>query len=371
MKLILHNDEIVNFLIDLFCNNRKVYNFPECTFALAESVALYHKTVVTYDKHTNKKFNAEKVLQKLTKQINVSVETDLKNWRDSCKTIIEERKNKYKDFLKKNFESVVDKIGEEKLFEAYKKHKSQNFVKSVGQSISTNYDFVRIKNYTDITEDCLLRNMEGNESMLLNKINGNYPFWFIDTGYTNFLNGKKKIWHRLTRNHIHHHFNAADVPVDRLGNFEKFPKPWRQDGEKILVIEPGLFSANIFKVDIKTWRDTITKQIREHSDKPIVFREKIPRKSRAELYEHLLDEDYYCVININSNASIESVWSGIPIITLDKHITNPISRNSISDINNLLRPNIANWIAMLSYSQFTRDELVDGTAMKILRTYHL
>jgi hypothetical protein len=101
-----------------------------------------------------------------------------------------------------------------------------------------------------------------------------------------------------------------------------------------------------------------------------VFREKYNKKIRTSLYNHLCDEDYYCVININSNAAVEAIWAGIPAITLATHITNPVSGNAISQINNLPRPHLANWLCMLSYSQFTYEELTNGVATRIIKRYY-
>jgi hypothetical protein len=101
-----------------------------------------------------------------------------------------------------------------------------------------------------------------------------------------------------------------------------------------------------------------------------VFREKAEKKIRTSLVEELNNEDYYCVVSINSNAATEAIWSGIPVITLDRHITTPVSRNKLEDINNLNKPHLARWLCAVSYSQFTREELYDGTAVKILRKYH-
>ena len=84
----------------------------------------------------------------------------------------------------------------------------------------------------------------------------------------------------------------------------------------------------------------------------------------------MCNEDYYCVVNINSNAATESVWAGIPAITLDRHITNPVTKNKLSDVNDLYRGSLAQWLSMLSYSQFTYDELIDGTAGAIVKKYH-
>jgi hypothetical protein len=228
---------------------------------------------------------------------------------------------------------------------------------------------VRRQDFTDYQQDCLIRNTTGNEQLLVQKIDNRYPMWFIDSGYTNFLETNKK-WHRLVRNHIHHD-RMFEAPVDRLSNFTSFPKPWRQSGEKILIIEPGPFAAGIFHVDLKTWKYDVERELKKHTDKPIVFREKAEKKIRTSLIEELNNEDYYCVVSINSNAATEAIWSGIPVITLDRHITTPVSRSKLSDINNLARPHLARWLCAVSYSQFTKDELYDGTAIKIVRKYHV
>ena len=172
------------------------------------------------------------------------------------------------------------------------------------------------------------------------------------------------------RNHIHHD-QMFEAPVDRLANFTNFPKPWRESGEKILIIEPGPFAASIFHVDLKTWKYDVERELKKYTDKKIVFREKAEKKIRTSLVEELKNEDYYCVVNINSNAATEAIWSGIPVITLDRHITTPVSRSKLSDINNLARPHLARWLCAVSYSQFTKEELYDGTAIKIARKYHV
>ena len=228
---------------------------------------------------------------------------------------------------------------------------------------------MRRSKFNDHKEDCLIRNTVGNEALLVSKIDNKYPFWFIDSGYTNFLEPNKK-WHRLVRSHLHYG-TMFEAPVDRLGSFKSFPQPWRINGDKILIVEPGTFAASIFHVDLKTWKYEVESELRKYTDKKIVFREKAPKNVRTNLYKELCDDDYYCVININSNAATESIWAGIPSITLDKHITNPVTRNRLEDINDLLRPNLALWLCSLSYSQFTYDELVDGTAARIIKKYHV
>lgn len=367
MKLLINDKEIAYFLLSLVDHTEslKDIKMPENETALAINYVLE----LTHRPLKGKKFNLSKHKQKIKDRIKRAVYRDLKHYRDS---IVEQlHRSRLEHFTKvhENIEYFIKKLGEDKVLRLYQKSKKQNFVKSTGFFLDQTAELIRRKRFNSYEEDCLIRNTVGNENLLITKIKKQYPFWFIDSGYTNFLE-ENKIWHRIIRSHLHHG-NSFDAPVDRLGIFKSFPQQWRQGGEKIMVIEPGRFAAGIFGVDLKTWKYDIEKEIRQYSDRPIVFREKAPKKVRDPLYKHLCDEDYYCLININSNAATEAVWAGIPVITLDQHVTNPVTSNSISNINDLYRPNLAQWLCMLSYSQFTYEELIDGSFLKIVKRYHV
>lgn len=355
MKLLLNDKEIIHFLL-------KFVNYEK---DLAEVGLKTTHTTEAIEWSISRKKKLGKFKNKIKDKISSGVYQDLKEYVDTVKNLIEIKKQKSVNIMKSNLDFILNSLGEDKILEEYKNSKKDHFVKSLGLYLDPKATLIRRKKYTDPREECLFRNLDGNEQLVLDKINNRYPFWFVDTGYTNFLHGKNKKWHRLVRNHIHWggYFRA---PVDRLINFPSFPQPWREAGDRILIIEPGPFAAKIFKVDIAQWKYNIEKELREYTDKKIVFREKVTRKQRAPLYKHLLDEDYYCVININSNAAVESLWAGIPVITLDRHITNQVSRNQIKSINDLYRGSLAEWLAMLSYSQFTYEELIDGTASRLL-----
>jgi hypothetical protein len=238
----------------------------------------------------------------------------------------------------------------------------------VGLQIDPDAEMMRRRDFDTVEEDCLLRNTVGNEQILVSKIDNNFPFWFIDSGYTNFIEPNKK-WHRLTRNHLH--FNQSFVaPANRLSNFTSFPQPWRKDGAKILIVEPGEFAAGIFHVEAKSWGQRVAEELKKYTDRPIEFRSKTNKKTRTSLYQQLLNGDYYCTVSINSNSAVESIWAGVPAITLDKHVSNSVTRNSLSQINDLYYGPLGDWLAWLSYCQFTFDELMDGTALDIVRRYH-
>ena len=287
---------------------------------------------------------------------------------DILKYEISFQKNRYHKTITKHSEYFIQRFGEEFLIDNYKKSNIKYFCKTVGLQIDPTAEMIRRGDFKDSAEDCLLRNTVGNENIIVDKIDNNLPFWFIDSGYTNFVESNKK-WHRLTRNHLHFN-NQFIAPADRLINFTKFPKPWRKDGEKILIVEPGPFAASIMHVDAKSWTEQVSNELKKYTDRPIEIRSKINKKTRTSLYQTLRDGDYYCTISINSNSAVESIWAGIPAITLDKHVSNAVTRSSLSQINDLYYGPLGDWLAWLSYCQFTYDELIDGTALKIIKEYH-
>jgi len=367
MNLLINDKEIVKFLVDLYSRNRKYYKFPE--FSWPQTTYNADRLKISYNKNKAKlSFSKEEEIIKVKSKMLRFISADLKEHTELVNGIIEERRQYFFKRFHENIDYIFRQLGEDTIFNAYKKHKTQNFIKTVGLQIDKKAKFIRRSKILDYDADCLMRNTVSNEKILINKINNTKPFWFIDSGYTNFLETNKK-WHRLVRNHIHclGHFIP---PVDRLGMFKTFPSTWRKTGDIIMVIEPGPFSAGIFGVDVKQWKYNVEQELRQYTDKKIVFREKAPKKVRKSLYHELKNENYYCVVNINSNAATEAIWNGIPVITLDKHITSPVSRQFLHEINNLYKPNLSLWLCTLSYSQFTYDELMNGTAVKLVNRYH-
>ena len=382
MKLLINNKELAHFLNSII-NHYQVAK-DKVTYEHSESWTHIRqiKTSIRQHRRWLRKMRnsgeAEQVLEannarwswgKWPGKLEKILYRELTDYVGKIWQLMDQNKEKYFQVIHENMDQVLKALGTERVLSMYKKSKMQHFVKSTGMTITKDAELVRRQDFTDYQQDCLIRNTTGNEQLLVQKIDNRYPMWFIDSGYTNFLETNKK-WHRLVRNHIHHD-QMFEAPVDRLSNFTSFPKPWKQSGEKILIIEPGPFAASIFHVDLKTWKYDVERELKKYTDKKIVFREKAEKKIRTSLVEELNNEDYYCVVNINSNAATEAIWSGIPVITLDRHITTPVSRSKLSDINNLARPHLARWLCALSYSQFTKDELYDGTAIKIVRKYHV
>jgi hypothetical protein len=362
MKLLLNDKEIARFLIELV---NVIDSCKHIELDERHTAGMIHYVIETRDKP---KFDLEKHREKFKQKIHQGVRKDLKVWVDLVNRQIANHKEYFYKNIHKRIDILINRLGEDRILEIYRAHPKQNFIKTVGLQIDPNAEMMRRRDFNSVEEDCLLRNTVGNEQILVSKIDNSLPFWFIDSGYTNFIEPNKK-WHRLTRNHLH--FNQSFVaPATRLSNFTSFPQPWRKDGSKILIVEPGEFAAGIFHVEAKSWGQQVAEELKKYTDRPIEFRSKTNKKTRTSLYQQLLDGDYYCTISINSNSAVESIWAGVPAITLDKHVSNSVTRNSLSEINDLYYGPLGDWLAWLSYCQFTFDELMDGTALDIVRRYH-
>jgi len=362
MKLLLNDKEIARFLIELI----DVYDSCKNIELNEEHTASTITWII--DKKKEPRFNLEKHRDKIKQKIRQSVSKDMRAYMSSVNSKISIHHDFYYKNIHKHIEYFIKTLDEDKIIAAYKVHHKKNFIKTVGFQIDSDAVMMRRINFNSVEENCLLRNTVGNEALLVSKIDNNYPFWFIDSGYTNFIEPNKK-WHRLVQNHLHYNRYFA-APADRLKNFTSFPQPWRQGGDRIMVIEPGPFAASIFHVDPKLWKYQIISELRKYTDRPIVFRTKTNKKTRQSLYKTLCNEDFYCTVSINSNSAVESIWAGIPAITLDKHVSNSVTRNKLSEINNLYYGPLGDWLAWLSYCQFTYEELMDGTALSIVREYH-
>ncbi len=362
MKLLVNDKEIARFLVDKLdvlgaCKDIE-YNETHTAEVIQHIV----------EKMSSQNFNLEKHRDKFKQKLYRNVSKDLSSWKKKVVQQIENYNNRYFPLLHKHLEYFLQKFGEDYIIEQYLKSDTDYFIKTVGLQLDPNASMIRRKYFDSVDEDCLLRNTVGNENILVEKIDKNLPFWFIDSGYTNFVESNKK-WHRIVRNHLH--FNQYfDAPPDRLKNISVFPCPWKKEGKKILVLEPGSFAANIFHTEITQWRRQVEQELRKYTNKPIEFREKINKKKRTKLYDLLMHGDYYCTVSINSNSAVESIWAGVPAITLDKHISNPVTVNRLDQINDLYRGPVGNWLAWLSYSQFTYEELMNGTAIRIIQNYH-
>lgn len=338
---------------------------------LQQNTMVSWKRTEAYVESCQRDFDQDQILRINFENVNECIKCDLAEWKDTVITKYKANYRRLVNWLSSNLQNYD--IDKSYLIDLSLTHTKKSFVRSLARQIGK-----REPTWILRGDDCdpnmpvVLRNIVGNEKILADKLTNTGQMWFVDSGYTNFLT-EKKTWHRLVKDHIHHDIQNKSFPADRLGMFPAFPEAWRTGGDTILVVENSAEYYKMLGISLQDWSYQIRKTLNRLTDKRIEFRAKTgTRKTRVSVYDTLkTDPDkYYCVISQNSVAAIESIWLGIPVITLGTHVSVPVARTSITDINDLYRGPIGDWLCALSYCQFTEKEILDGTAAKIVRKFH-
>lgn len=195
-------------------------------------------------------------------------------------------------------------------------------------------------------------------------------FYYIDTGY--FGNGKKKTYHRVTKNDVQNFGPIIDRPGDRFERTGIKPAKCRADGRRILLAPPSQKLLNLYDIDCETWLEQTLTEIRACTDRPVVVRRKPSRTARTsdDSMEAALAQDIYCLITFSSIAAGEAILFGKPAITLGPNAAAALCSQSISEIEYIKKPSLDEihaWCRHIAYCQFTEPEMRDGTAWRILQ----
>jgi hypothetical protein len=325
--------------------------------------------VDAYVKECQDQYRCNRIIVIDFNQVNKLINKQISAYKQK---ISAEYKNQIKPLIKYIRDNdVLNRFPAQWLLSIHMADQRQTFIKTLGPQLSDHCNFITTLRDADPDQPFLIRNVIHNESLLQLCMKHSWPFWFIDSGYTNFLNDKRKTWHRLVQNHIHHGPATVDYPSDRLHMLPAFPRSWRKKGRKILVVESSESHYRMMGTTIEQWRQHVERELRLHTGRDIEFRAKeMNKKTRTSVYDLLSNsKDYHCVVSDCSNAATESLWAGVPVITLRRHITNSVSRNNLCDVENLYRDDLESWLRAVSYNQFTFEELCDGTAVEITKTY--
>lgn len=237
----------------------------------------------------------------------------------------------------------------------------QSFVQGAGGRIST-WSKEELTN-----TPVVLRGITKRKQMTACRAAGR-DFYYIDTGY--FGNGKKKLYHRVTKNDVQWFGPIIERPGDRLKITGVKPRKMRA-GTNILIAPPSQKLLVNYDINLEDWLNNVQAEIRAHTDRPVVIRTKPGRSARVndDTMEMALDQDVHCLITFSSIAAGEALLLGKPAITLGPNAAAPLCSQSIADIENPRRPSLDEveaWARHLAYCQFTEAEMRDGTAWRIL-----
>jgi lipopolysaccharide biosynthesis glycosyltransferase len=193
-------------------------------------------------------------------------------------------------------------------------------------------------------------------------------YYYIDTGY--FGNGRKKLYHRITKNEMQNTGPVIHRPRDRLALTGYQARKFRP-GRYILLAPPSQKLLMCFNIDLDTWLDETLQKIKICTDREVIVRNKQSRSVRqsTDTMEMALEKDIHCLVTFSSIAAVEAVLLGKPAITLGPSAAHAVTSHDIKDIEKPYIPTmdeVEEWAAHLAYCQFTEAEMRNGTAWKIL-----
>lgn len=208
------------------------------------------------------------------------------------------------------------------------------------------------------------------ETLYKHCIENNRKFYNLDVGY--FGNIKRKEVIRVSVNNLQDQGPIESRPADRLGMFRINLVNYRR-GSSIVIVPPDKKISKVFKL-ADSWVNNVIEELKKHTDRPIKIRSRpVARRDRitADTFNNFIEQDTFVVIGYSSNALVESVICGIPVISLGHSATKSFMNYNLEDVEQV--PSVDDqirhrWLCHLSYKQFTHAELLNGTAWNILST---
>ncbi len=221
--------------------------------------------------------------------------------------------------------------------------------------------------------------------------NAGIPPIFVDKGYLGFKGtGARSNYFKFSIGAMHPitYFQTERRPGDRLKELKIKVPNWRRqtkDGNVVVALSsrkycvwygidnPHKFAAKVVRSvrnALDDWDDN--RQI-VYRPKP-TWKEALPVKGAgySRPPEGIRDvlADCHCLVTHGSNAAIDAILLGIPVVVLGPGIARPVAGLAFKNVVHPYRPSkerIVQWFRDLSYCQWTEDELRSGLAWEYIR----
>ena len=232
------------------------------------------------------------------------------------------------------------------------------------------------KEYDQTNTDTVVFRSIVKKDLIKYRLSNNLPFYYMDSGYFgNYRSNKnpeaKKLWHRIVYNGLQHD-KIIERPDDRWKRMElKVKKPIKRKGSAVLLALPSPKPCKFYDIDLEKWTAETIAEIRKHTDREIIVREK--PKLRADRVNNSIYEDFaqaHVLVTYNSIAAVESIIHGIPAITLAPTAADPVCDKDISKVEDPTIQHIDKlraWAHHLAYGQYHFQELESGHAYRMLK----
>lgn len=219
----------------------------------------------------------------------------------------------------------------------------------------------------------------------------NIDYVYIDNCYFGNINSyytdekRKKNFYRIVLNNLVIN-KFIQRPDDRLKkqlefikvNFgiEKYIEDFKYDGNDVIIVPPSGKVIQICNINVEKWIKNIRNKVKgQNSELNIIIRNRSNFKDERFKTNpiHSLLDSAHSIITYGSMSAVEAVIFGVPSFICNdnnsfiKSAAAPVSRLNIENINERLFPkNRYEWLSSLSYSQFSREEIISGFAREFV-----
>jgi len=222
------------------------------------------------------------------------------------------------------------------------------------------------------------------------------PRIFVDSNILHYSRPEHE-WHRYSLNSVYpsegtYFFNNLDL--DKWQTFSQWhgveTKPWRTNGNHILILCQRPKGWNLMGRDQDQWLDDAIYTLRQHTDRPIVVRmhpndgtrfkqmEKIYKRHKDSLNfslkENIREELTNCwaAIGYNSTPTSVAAIEGIPVYVEDPKNSwaADIAFRDLSQIENPPLPDRTNWLNKIANIHWSNQEVRSGKLWVAIK-YHI
>lgn len=211
------------------------------------------------------------------------------------------------------------------------------------------------------------------------------PAIYIDLGYWGrHEGGRREGFHKFALNTRHPtaYFQNRKHDSCRFRHFGVPIRDWQNTRKKGYILLAGM-SAKAAKAEgfaPEEWERDAVKQIREHTDREIVYRPKpnwrAARQLQGTRMERGVDGDVgrwlekcHAVVTHHSNVSVDAILAGVPVFCWDGVATAP--GKASSDLSQIETPPEAvdreQWAADIAWTQWSVPEMRSGAAWRYLK----
>jgi hypothetical protein len=221
-------------------------------------------------------------------------------------------------------------------------------------------------------KDILIRSL-AKRKLIWKCLKETQTFYYMDSGYIGNYKSEInpfgwKLYHRIVKNGLQHN-TIIKRPSDRWEKLKTKIHTRKKGGAHILLVTPSEKPCKYYGINLEEWKENTINEIKKHTDRPIVIREKQARWQRLNrtIYHDL--DNAHALVTYNSIAAVESILYGIPAFTLAPTAADPVANKSLWNLEKPLhvdKDQVFEWACHLAYGQFHINELKDGTAHRIL-----